>query len=58
MVNFYTDQVPISASKAGKTAINNALRSGDPDRVVKTIEKVCSQENLSTLGCVNAMFYC
>jgi len=51
----FSDQVPISASEMGKKAINEALRSGDPDRVVETIEKVCWQEKLSKVGCAKAV---
>ena len=54
----YTDQVPISASAAGKKAINEALRTGDPDKVITAIDKVCSDENLNKMGCVSAMYYC
>jgi hypothetical protein len=54
----YTDQVPISASEAGKRVINEALGSVDACKVINTIDKVCSQENLSKVTCVNAIYYC
>lgn len=53
----FIDQIPISDSEAGKRAINESLRPGCPDKVITVIDKVCTAENLSQIGCVQAMYY-
>lgn len=54
----FSDQIPISASESGKRAINEALRTGDSSKVVDKIQEVCNNENLSKLGCAQAIVYC
>jgi hypothetical protein len=54
----FSEQIPLSVSQSGKEKINEALRSQDPSLVIEKIQEVCDNENLSKLGCVQAMFYC
>jgi hypothetical protein len=42
----------------GKAAIEEALRSNHPHRVIEKITEVCTNEGLSKLGCVQAAYYC
>ena len=54
----FSAQIPISASESGKRAINEALRTGDSIKVADKIQEVCNDENLSKLGCAQAIIYC
>ena len=49
---------PMGASEAGKRAINEALRTRNPDKIVDTIQTVCSSENLNKVSCAHAIYYC
>jgi len=53
-----SEQILISASEEGKRTIAASLRSNDPDKVIDTINKVYTNENLNKMGFVSAMFYC
>lgn len=45
-------------NESGKRAINEALISGDPDKVITSIHKVCTAENFSKIGFRYGMYYC
>ena len=53
-----SEQIPIHPSIEGKAAIEEALRSNDPNKVIDQINEVCAKEGLSKIGCVQAAYYC
>ena len=53
-----SEQIPIHPSMVGKSAIEEALRSNNPNRVIDQINEVCVKEGLSKMGCVQAAYYC